>query len=242
MKTFAKTISVVIVFLFVLSCASCNWRGKAAAKSITALDVGDTFTVYSALTGDRICQVNSVQVTDNVTELGIAPSELKDYGYGISYKNEEGDFVSITWPDYVDMTTGQLAEHLRFVLVEVTMINDNALSKPIPENDDGVRDDSWYAFCIDELTIRDLSILGNDSFHGFHALWYAGTGDYDAAAADTNGDNYYILRPGESLTYQIGFIVASGDDDFSQFYLTDGSGSYYAKGANYVNLGLSDMN
>lgn len=231
---------ITVVIIIFLCCTACGDKAPELSYVNTDDTVnGDTFN-SAAVEGYLSCTINDVRWSDNVKSFGIAPSELESYD-GVSY-TDNGNFVHFSWPEYVDLTTGQLADNLLFVLVDLTMTNIDALGKPIPENDDGNRDDSWYSFMVQQISICDVSEKENDSFRNYNAIWYAGTGNYNAAAMGTNGNNYFILRPGESLTYQMGFIIGSDDGDFSQMCITDGGGSYYANEANYVRLNISSNN
>lgn len=232
MKKVLRAIPIVLIFL--LCCTAC---GRNAQK-ISCTDIGEAFE-SAAVSGRLSYTVNSVRISDNILGLGIEPSEIESYD-GVSY-TVNGELVHYSWPDYVDLTTGQLTDDLLFVLVDLTVTNIDALGKPIPEDDDGSRDDSWYCFPVGRLSICDTNESGKDAWRNYQAIWYDGTDSFDGAAMGTNGDDYFVLWPGEALTYQLGFIVGRDDGDYSGMCLTDGGGSYYAKGANYVRLEMSSF-
>lgn len=235
MKKAKITIATILMVATLLACcASCGDK----TANLHMLSIGDTFTTsYHLESGQLSYTINSIQWSDNVRELGVDPNTFNQYD---SVYDKSG--ISYVWPDYIDLETGQLKEHLMFILVDLTVTNIDALSKPIPENDNGVRDDSWYVFAVNLLSVCNLNNPYKDSFSDTKAIWYEGTGDYDPAVGGTNGSNYFILRTGESLTYRLGFVIGSTTDDFSQRCLTDGGGSFRAKDAVYIPLGIPGTN
>lgn len=227
-----------LVAVFLISCAACGDK----TANLNMASIGETFTSLVVVQNGRgnydghlNYTINNVQWSDNVKELGIDPSQLDEYS-AVDYGEGEGEWY--VYPDYVNMETGQLAPHLRFVLVDLTVTNIDALSLPIPESDDGVRDATWYAFGVNRITVCDLNVEKENNFRNFDVVWYTGTEDYDPAEGGTNGSNYFILWPGESLTYQLGIIVGSAEDDFSRMCLTDKDGVYSVDEAVYVPLDL----
>jgi hypothetical protein len=230
-----KTITAMILVAMVLGC--CAGCGDKTAN-LTMVEIGSDFLLTSGwVAGDLSYTVNSVQWSDNVKELGVDPKEL-DFYSSVSYGEEEEQWYD--WPDYVDLETGQLAEHLRFVLVEVTVTNIDACDVNAPVDEGGAPDDSWYTFGVNHLSISDLNVQGKNGFWDFDSVWYADTGDYDPQEGGTNGSNYFILWPGESLIYRMGFVIGSSEDDFSRMCLTDGGGSYSVKQAVYISLGMQE--
>lgn len=231
--------SLFLAGILFISCAACGNR----TENLHMAGMGETFSSLVVVQngskhydGYLNYTINSIQWSDNIKELGIEPSQLDEYSV-VDYEEGAG-YVYYAYPDYVIMETGQLVPHLRFVLVDLTVTNIDALSKPIPENDNGVRDATWYTFGVNRITACDLNVEKKDHFGNFDVVWYAGTGNYDPAEGGTNGSNYFILRPGESLSYQLGIIVGSAEDDFSRMCLTDKGGNYAADEAVYVPLGM----
>lgn len=224
--------SVLTMLLLVVCCTACRHK----AQNLSYINIEDSFEL-AAVSGHLLCTVNGVRVSDNIMDFGIKPSEIESYD-GVSY-TVNGELVHYSWPDYVDLTGGQLADDLLFVLADLSVTNVDALAKPIPEKDDGSRDDSWYCFPVEQLSLCDVNEAGKDAYRNYHVIWYDGTDSFDGAAMGTNGDDFFVLRPGESLTYQIGFIVGRDDGDYSGMCLTDGGGSYYSKQANYIPLSIS---
>lgn len=239
---FSKAIPLCLAVLILISCAACGDR----TKNLNMAAIGETFTSQmnaGVKTSDTYHEghlsytINSVLWSDNVKELGVDPSQLDEYA-SISFYWTDGELVAYTYPDYVDLETGQLAYQLRFVLVDLTGTNVDAVSQSIPESG-GDLDASWYAFPVNRISVCDLNVELQDSFFPFDAVWYAGTGDYDPAEGNTNGSNYFILWPGESLTYQLGFVIGSAEGDFSRMCLTDQDGVYSLDEAVYVPLGMA---
>lgn len=231
-----KQLFVLILALLLLICFSACGNG-AANVDLNRVSIGESFD-FSPAEGYLSYTIDKVQWSDNVTDFGIAPAELQSYD-GVSY-TDNGDFVSFAWPEYINEGTGQLAENLVFVLVDLTVTNKDALAKPIPE--DNIMDDSWYTFRVDYISMCDISEHEKDSFRQYDTIWYDGTEDYAAASLGISGNNHYILYPGESLSYQLGFIIGSSDGDYSQFCITDGGGSFHAEGATYVPVSITGTN
>lgn len=240
-KKWKEVLVLALALALLICCSGCGNK----ADMLTKMAMGENFHVCMP-SGTMYGRVESVQITDNVTNFGIDPAELHLDLFCL----EDGTFVNAK--ECIDMDTGKLAKHMRFVRVTVTMTNEDATSRSIPENDNGIRDDSWYAFCIDDLHLCDLNhwmvngiwdqIRNLGKFQTYSAIWYDGTGDYDPEIGGTSGENFYILRPGESLTYEMGFLVGDTRDDFSGLHLTNGSGYTYsaALDATYVPLNLAE--
>lgn len=232
-----KFITATVLILSVLFCSSCGSR----ESNLTYTSINEEFiSEVVGGEGSLTWKVNSVQWSDQVGEFGIAPSELENFD-GVFY-TDNGNSVFYDWPDYVDTVSGQLADDLLFVLINLTVTNTDAVGKIVPENDNGYRDDSWYCFPIQRLSLCDVSEQGDNGFLNYNAIWYDGIPEFDSDAMGTNGNNYFILRPGERLTYRLGFIIGSDDGDFSHVCLTDHGGSYYAEKtghkANYIQLNI----
>jgi hypothetical protein len=224
--------AILLAAALLIGCTGCADK----APDVTTADIGSEFLMIPEyITGSLSYTVNSVQWSDNVKELGVDPNELSEYST-VSYA--ESDSASYSWPDYVDLETGQLADHLRFVLVELTVTNIDAYGMTAPVDEGGTPDASWYAFGVNMITLCDLNTQGDYNFLNYNCVWYGDTGDYAPQEGGTNGSDYFLLWPGESLTYRMGFVVGSSEDDFSGICLTDGGGSYHSDQAVYIDLGM----
>lgn len=210
---------------------------NTSKTNIYQVALGESFN-YSPVEGNLKYTVDKVQYSENVSDFDIEPAELQSYD-GVSY-TDSGEFVSFAWPDYINMETGQLAENLLFVMVDITVTNEDAIAKPIP--DDNLMDDSWYAFRADYISVCDTSEQENEMFRQYKTIWYEGTVGTAAESLGVNGKNVFILHTGESISYQMGFIIGSKDGDYSQFYITSGGGSMNANGAVYIPVNVTGIN
>ena len=233
MKRGRGFVGFALLLLIVLCGSSC---GKHAPE-IREVAVGETLVdTYGAVEGQLEYQINRIQYSTNVKDLGVDPGELQCQEV---YYEDQGEGVSIEWPEYVDQETGVLADHLLFVLIDVSVKNENAVSKISTEGEN--QDDSYYTFGLNRLSICDIGEQGQNGFLNYDVIWNSGVEAFDAASLGTNGSNYFILHQGESMSYQVGFIVGSNDGEFSTLYATNGGGSYYAEDASFVHLGISSI-
>ncbi|MCD8300802.1 MAG: hypothetical protein LUC41_06490 [Clostridiales bacterium] len=219
-----KIIALIMAMLLSLACTGCG--GPVKIDKISILQSFDTDIGMQS--GHLTCQVDYAVSSDNVTDLGLSPSDMTAVYDDYCVYNKGSKSISVEHP--VDTTTGQLSDHLLAVLVQVTVTNVDAVSY---EGDGTV-------FSIDEFQLCDTNVDRGSKYGAYDSwscTWYSGTGDYDASAYGTSGSNYFVLSQGERLTFQMAFIVGNADDDFSGICLTDGTGSYRGD-VHFVDLGL----
>ncbi len=212
----------------------------APDAEIDALALGESFNNTVELAqGTLLYTVNSYQISDNVKELNIEPSELDENELVLYLVGDSGeDMVAFeSREDYVDMQTGQLADHLRVVLADITVENVDA--KAHTAANDPNNDVYNYIFNVASLQLCDTSQIEDNgagylSCISIYPTWYANTGEYDASLSYNGAENHFILRPGETLTYQAAFIVGNEKDDFTHLYLSNSYGNFEADNAEYV--------
>lgn len=203
---------------------------------LSTADVGEMFYTGSPfIEGKLSCTINSFRWSDNTKDLGVDPGDLLDFGNQPYIFWDNGETQSVDQP--VNMTTGQLSEHLIIVVAELTVINEDATCMLATG-----AEDSQYVFPVNFFKICDRGSVDDSGsgYSSFSCLWYTGTEDYDASAMGTNGSNYFVLHPGETKTVQIGFIIGDIDDEFGQLYLTDGDDSFDSQ-FNYVYLNIPEQ-
>lgn len=241
-RRFALLFAVLLVICF--SACSQNATNEDVEQTpnntsktdINHVALGESFT-YSPAEGNLKYTVDKVQFSKNVSDFNVDPAELQSYD-GVSY-TDNGKFVAFAWPEYVNEETGQLAENLLFVLVDITVTNEDAFAKTVPN--DNVMDDSWYAFRVDYISLCDTSEQENERFRQYKTVWYAGAAGTAAESLGVNGQNTFTLHPGESVSYQMGFIIGSNDGDYSQFYITNGGGGMNDDGVVYIPVNVTGI-
>ncbi len=219
-----------IFFMTVLLVSFCFVCSGCGGKQITSIPMDQSFDVDNTLlSGHLSCQVDWVLSSDNVTDLGLTPADMTAEYEDFCVYHDDAEAIVADHP--VDADTGQLAEHLLAVLLQITVTNVDAVSYEKTGN----------VFCIDTFDLCDTYVdLGRDyqAYDSWSCTWYDGTGTYDASIYDTHGNNYFVLPQGESKTFELAFLVGNADDDFSGICLTDGSGSYHRGKQHFVDLGL----
>lgn len=162
--------------------------------------------------GTLTCTVDDVQIGTNVRGLGVDPADLFPYD-GVTFWNAK---TPETWlyPDYLNLDTGELADHFRFVLVTVTIENTDAVSyaKSTAAVDTV---ESQYLWNITALRLLDAKITINENGENpsWTIVWFSAQGQR------TEGFWWYEVQPGQRNTYQIGFIVGNAEDNFDGLYL-----------------------
>ncbi len=228
-KNASKNNKYIVLFFCTVLMAFCCCGCRIRNLRVEMVPLGETVSsTANVKEGYLNYTINNVRYSDNVADLGINPADIRETDLAQYYYNGE---TLIDVGLAIDPSTGQLADHFLFVLMDVTVTNMNGVSY---EGRDGT------AFCIDGLKACDIQVplKKQDCFCYWDYVYSSGTGDYDREEQETNGDNYFLLSAGESLTYQIGFIVGSANDDFSGICITDSGGSFYAEDPFYVSLEL----
>ncbi len=217
-------------FIAALLAAFCFVCSGCGGKQIIPIPMDQSFDVDSdLLSGHLSCQVDWVLSSDNVTDLGLTPADMTAKYEDFCSYHDDSEIIVVDHP--VDADTGQLADHLLAVLLQITVTNVDAVSYEKTGN----------VFCIDTFDLCDTYVdLGRDyqAYDSWSCTWYDGTGKYYASIHDTNGNNYFVLPQGKSKTFELAFLVGNADDDFSGICLTDGSGSYHRGEQHFVDLGL----
>lgn len=210
-------------------------NGQKDDLSTAAL--GEAFYTNTPLIEGKLSYtVNSFRWSDNIKDLDV---DFEDFNGEYDSNNEFVFWYDGTpqiVPNAVDAASGQLGEHLIFVVADVTVTNEDAVWTMATGSGD-----SQYTFPANLWRICDAGTT-NDTGVGYAtypAVFYTGIEGYDSAAMGTNGSNYLVVRPGETINYKIGYIIGNNSDDFSHFYLTDGNAYYDSDTDNYIYLNIA---
>lgn len=210
-------IRVISLVLGLLTCCTACSKSKTPDQ-VDTISIGEAFSdPYQVSSGTMTFTVNSATISSNMKDLGVDPHSLPEYDNSAFYYDDSGEYQSVSYPDYVDLNTGELANGLVFVLVDITAANTDAASRV--RNDGGGSFDSDYMFLPSALYLCDLEQENTRSESNIttyltrSALWYS----------EQNQGYMYELRPGESKTYQIGFVARCAGGDYSSLYLTNAS-------------------
>ena len=213
-----KTRSFVMMLAaaLLLGCAACG--GAGAGEQADTVAVGEKFTApYQVESGTMHFTVNRAEISDNMRQLGADPNSMAQYDNFVIRYDGNGTKRTLYYPDYVDLETGQLADGLAFVLVDITAENTDAVSN-ITGDGSGLFDSEYMflpsAFYLCDLAQKDTKDGKEQStYMTMSEKWYS---------AQQEG-YMYELPPGESKTFQIGFVVGRADGDYSSLCLTTAS-------------------
>ena len=207
-------------------------------SGVTAITLGEAFEDNNqAETGTFELIVNSVQLSSNTKELGIDPSEFDPYNSVSTY--DGNSFLSWKWPNYVSLESGELAESLVFVLVDITATSIDAVSASHASGSMPNGYDSQYIFKASNLRLVDLyqeNIYESDLLNTYYVqgrlVWFS-------QQEQRPEDRYaYELLPGEEINYQIGYIIGLSDNHTENLHLST-SNILEAPGVTWIQLGLS---
>lgn len=213
-----RIVSLFLVFVLLVCCTGCS-KSKSSdqADQVDAISLGETFSDANQVAeGTMTFTVNSAEVSNNMKELGVDPYALSEYKENfVFYYDEAGNSASIEYPDYVDLDTGELKDGVAFVLVDITATNVDATSKTVGDGSGDFSSDYMFlpsTFHLSNLAQKDMSGGKEQSTYlTVSSKWYS-----------KQADGYmYELRPGESLTFQIGFLVRCGNENYGSLYLTN---------------------
>ncbi len=187
---------------------------------ISSISLGEIFNDYSqAESGKLEISVNDVILSKNVKDLGINPSDLDPYSVVSVYDGTY--YKSWQYPHYLSLETGELASGLNFVLVNISVRNVDAISKKTASGrfPDGF--ESQYIFMANKFYLVDLyqkDIYESDPLNTYFVkgehVWFS---LHDQRQESRNA---YELLPGESIDYQIGYIINLADGHNDSLYLS----------------------
>ena len=208
----------------------------ALIDDLPTVTLGEAFyTKNPLIKGKLLYTINSFRWSDNIKDLDV---DFEDFNGEYNSNNEfvfwdDGNPQIV--PNAVDAASGQLGEHLIFVVADVTVTNEDAVWTMAAGPGD-----SQYTFPANLWRICDAGTTNDTGvdYAAYYAVFYTGTENYDAAAMGTNGSNYLVVRPGETINYKIGYIIGNNSDDFSHFYLTDGNAYYDSDIDTYIYLDI----
>ena len=190
-----------------------------APKEFEAYAVGESFIaeVVNAAGGSMEYTVNSVQLVSNLTDVGLTAEEVLESAEAVSIFGGEG--IEDAMAEDVIAADGTLSENVRFLLVDLTV-----------KNIDAYRDiNGWvngpaeheYILRADGIYLEDTKVYdGNEGV----SFGMTDTGCSQCSwFSDRNGrsESWAAIEilPGESVTYQLGFLVGNAEDNFSGLYL-----------------------
>ncbi len=191
----------------------------ATPAEYEALAVGDSFTAESMHSeGSFEYTVNRVRMVSDLTEVGLTAREVLERVDSVYIYGEDGE----RWLETEEIASedGKLAENIRFILVDVTAKNIDAASR-LEGWAEGPLEHEYIFRAAYELHLEDVKVYDKKEGVTFDSTdegciqtdWYSG--QYERADA---WDAIEIL-PGESVTYQLGFLVGNAEDNFDGLYL-----------------------
>ena len=188
-------------------------------KEFEAYAVGESFIaeVVNAAGGSMEYTVNSAQLVSNLTDVGLTAAEVLESAETVSIFGGEG--IEDALAEDVIAADGTLSENVRFLLVDLTV-----------KNIDAYRDiDGWvngpaeheYILRADGIYLEDTKVYDGNVGVSFGMT---DTGCSQCAwFSDRNGrsESWAAIEilPGESVTYQLGFLVGNAEDNFDGLYL-----------------------
>ena len=188
-------------------------------KEFEAYAVGESFIaeVANAAGGTMEYTVNSVQLVSNLTDVGLTAEEVLESAEAVSIFGGEG--IEDAMAEDVIAADGTLSETVRFLLVDLTV-----------KNIDAYRDiDGWvngpaeheYILRADGIYLEDTKVYdGNEGV----SFGMTDTGCSQCSwFSERNGrsESWAAIEilPGESVTYQLGFLVGNAEDNYDGLYL-----------------------
>lgn len=190
-----------------------------APKEFEAYAVGESFIaeVVHAGGGSMEYTVNSAQLVSNLTDVGLTAAEVLESAEAVSIFGGEG--IEDALAEDVIAADGTLSENVRFLLVDLTV-----------KNIDAYRDiDGWvngpaeheYILRADGVYLEDTKVYDGNVGVSFgmtdtgcsQCSWFS-----DRNGRSESWSAIEIL-PGESVTYQLGFLVGNAEDNFGGLYL-----------------------
>lgn len=170
--------------------------------------------------GEMTFELEDAYVTDHLLTAGIDLSKLDAYSSVTIADGEET--ADVHYPEYIkDQTTGELVDHCSLFVCKIKVTNIDATCD--------VEDyyDSPYIFSAGNIWLNYLNEKGQ----------WVQVYPIDYYSLRKDGDHTwstYEVKPGESIEYEVGFVVGNAiysdsgkltvDDDTDHFYLSNRSG------------------
>lgn len=213
-----KKAAYILTLIALLTCCTACSKSKSPDQ-VDTISIGEAFSdPYQVSSGTMTFTVNRAEVSSNMKELGVDPYSLAEHDNFVGYYDENGKYTSIEYPDYVNLENGQLKDGFVFVLVDITATNIDATSNTPGDNSGDFGSDYMFLsshFSLSNLAQKSLNDKGKElsTYQTVRQLWCSQQGIR----------GYYELRPGESKTYQLGFVIHCAAEDYGSLYLTNAS-------------------
>lgn len=226
---FRRLAALLLAAAMILALTGCDSVKESAAryfteetytadpKALDAVPLGTEVPLHIENwhgSGTASFTVNSTQLFTSLADAGVSrdklfePSVIVDGPDG-GYAYDEDELIG---PD------GSLPEHVRFLLLDVTLTNEDASFGPVfSPNGEYISADVLGDVINAKLYTRYPGSYGSLGYIRYYSDMYkyrdALTGEYEGAAWSA-----VHAAPGESVTFQIGYFVGDENDDFSDLY------------------------
>lgn len=191
-----------------------------STKEFDAYAIGESFIAEVAQAGEGTLEytINRVKLVSDLTDVGLTAEEVLESAETVSIYG--GEIVEdYAMAEDVIAADGTLSENIRFLLVDLTVKNIDAHTSV----------DRWvngpaeheYIFRADGIYLEDTKVYdGNEGV----SFGMTDTGCSQCSwFSDRNGrsESWAAIEilPGESVTYQLGFLVGNAEDNFDGLYL-----------------------
>lgn len=232
---YGKKICGVILVGILMSMAGCGvMKAKTNIVNKKPLKQGLEMKL-SGHKGTMKYELEDAYVTTELNKNEIDMSKLDLYS-SIEYKNDKGKQVSVSYPEYfADKEKGILSSHAKMYVCRIKVTNEGATS----EWEDQYKspyifraDNIFLCYLPDEMTRKEQQNI-KYKIVDYYSLRKEGDQEWST----------YELKPGESITYDLGFVLGDMldgqelDMKKGKLYLGDTNGSEDGK---YYNIDWSE--
>ncbi len=197
MKKLKVILRIIMIVLSVAVCTACSKDKKniIEADSEEMASGSAMLESSSVKSGTLELRVKDAYITENLKAAGLQSDKVVAYS-NLELVNEDGEIQCLTEPDFFENAdTGELKDGCSMYVVQLEVTNIDAISQAAEYQDND------FLFRADDLR---LCYVENDMILAEKNISY-----YSLKSDGNHTWSTYELKPGETITYEVGYFVGN---------------------------------